>query len=122
MFFKGWAREPLENAPGTIQTHTDLYGSIRTHMDTSQVNFHILDKFENVCKKVYKVQTHIFFDNQRCSYFDSVQEALIIKFQAPFLMILWMPFFHDFGGHVDDDTHLDIPLPPYHHAGGKNTS
>ena len=59
-----------QEAPGSPQgvprDHTDPYGSIRIHTDTSQVNFqyvfvHILDILGKVCQKNVEVQTNQLF-------------------------------------------------------------
>ena len=69
---------------------------------------------ETVCQKNTcqgPQENNAFYENHSCSYCDSVQDAPITK--------LWGPFFDDFVdmsifmilGSVDDDKHLDIPLP-----------
>ena len=82
----------------------------------------MLTNFGKNVKKYFKDQTKstFFYEQQRCSPFNSVQDALSIK--------LWGPFFDDFvdmsifmilGSVDDDDKHLDIPPPPMPSRPGK---
>ena len=131
MFLQGFrARESLKKVPGD---HTDPYGSIRVHTDpyrslSGQFSIclthfgHFWKSLSNKCQD----PKNIFYENQSCSYCDSVQDAPIIK--------LWGPFFDDFvdisifmiWGSVDDDddddTHPAFPIPPPQCAQEKNTS
>ena len=95
MLFRGLGPgNPWKRSPGTIRTHTDLYGSIRIHTDPSQVNFqyfvgHMLSIFGKVCQRNIKVHKKTFFnEHHSCSPYNSVQDAQSIKF--------WGPSFDDF--------------------------
>ena len=68
-------------------------------------------------KEMSRVNTIILNENRSCSYFNSVQDAPIIKFWAPFFDdFVDMSIFMIWGSVDDDDKHLDIPLPPCHYA------
>ena len=66
MLFRGLGPGyPWKRSPGTIRTHTDPYGSIRIHPDTSQTNFqyfvgHILDMFGKYCQTNAHVKRNMF--------------------------------------------------------------
>ena len=77
----GGPQEAPRESPGTIRTHTDPYGHLSGQF--SKCCWTYFGHFWKMLSKNGMVKS-IFDENQSCSYFNSVQDALSIKFWGPY--------------------------------------